>query len=65
VTKSVPLEQPELLFDSKLQPWKAHKVVMADLQVLDREIRAVAKNEITTVDAKDGITHQHIQGETC
>jgi sugar porter (SP) family MFS transporter len=39
-TKSVPLESMDLLFDKSLKPWKAHKVVMAQLQADGEQMQA-------------------------
>lgn len=38
-TKSVPLEQMDLLFSNNLTPRKAHKVVMENLRLMDEEFR--------------------------
>jgi sugar porter (SP) family MFS transporter len=39
-TRSVPLERMDQLFDTSLKPWRAHTVVMANLQAMDHEFRA-------------------------
>lgn len=38
-TKGVPLESMDRLFDKDLKPWKAHKIVMREVQALEAEFR--------------------------
>ena len=38
-TKSVPLESMDRLFDRSLKPWRANKIVMREVQSLEREFR--------------------------
>ena len=38
-TKGVPLESMDRLFDKSLKPWKAHKIVMREVQALEAEFR--------------------------
>jgi sugar porter (SP) family MFS transporter len=42
-TKSVPLEQMDLLFSQNLKPWKAHKEVMRNLREMEEVNRANAQ----------------------
>lgn len=46
-TKSVPLEQMDLLFSKDLKPWKAHSVVMQQLRDLDHEFRETVADDAT------------------
>jgi hypothetical protein len=57
-TKSVPLKQMDLLFNPKLKPWRAHKEVMASLQIMDEEFRAEG-DAANNLDGKDELHSHH------
>ncbi|KAL1862765.1 hypothetical protein VTK73DRAFT_6664 [Phialemonium thermophilum] len=59
-TKSVPLEQVDLLFAKGLKPWKAHKVVMAQLREMDAEFRNTIQAD-TTEKQQDTESGNHIE----
>lgn len=57
-TKSVPLEQMDLLFSDKLKPWKAHATVMEQLRELDVEFRDTLEENQTE---KRGEVEQQVE----
>jgi hypothetical protein len=60
-TKSVPLEQMEMLFDGSLKPWKAHKAVMENLKVLNEDSQTEVENGTMDDDQKDEPTALHVE----
>lgn len=62
-TKSVPLEQMDMLFDKNLKPWNAHRTVMQNLHDLNEEFRGEVGKVALDNETKDEQQVLHIDDE--